>query len=42
MPFSLTNAPSTFQRLMNQVFFDVLDQYVEVYLDDILVYSSSL
>ena len=42
MPFGLTNASSTFQRLTNQVFFDVLDQYIVLYLNDILVYSSSL
>ena len=42
MPFGLVNAPSTFQRLMNQVFFDVLDQQVVVYLNNIFVYSSSL
>ena len=32
MPFRLTNAPSTFHSLMNQVFFNVLDQYIVVYL----------
>jgi len=37
MPFSLSNAPSAFQRFMNKVFSDLLDIYVVVYLDDILV-----
>ena len=42
MPFGLTNAPTTFCTLMNQVFHDYLDKFVVIYLDDIMVYSSSL
>lgn len=40
MPFGLCNAPSTFQRFMNEVFADLLDISVIIYLDDILVFSS--
>ena len=42
MPFGLTNTPATFCTLMNQVFYDYLNKFVVVYLDDIVVYSSSL
>jgi len=42
MPFGLLNALSTFQRFMNDLFADLLDICVIVYLDDILIYSENL
>jgi len=41
MPMGLTNAPATFQHFMNDIFQDMSDIFVVVYLDDILVYSDS-
>jgi uncharacterized protein YehS (DUF1456 family) len=41
MPFGLTNAPSVLQALMNDVFREFLDDFVMVYLDDIIIYSKS-
>lgn len=42
MPFGLANAPATFQYFINDIFRDLLDTCVVVYLDDILIYSNSL
>jgi hypothetical protein len=41
MPFGLTNALAMFTNLMNRVFRPYVDQYVVVFIDDILVYSNS-
>jgi hypothetical protein len=41
MPFGLTNALAMFMDLMNGVFQPYLDQYIVVFIDDILVYSNS-
>jgi hypothetical protein len=41
MPFGLTNAPAAFQHFMNDIFQDMLDTKVVIYLDDILIFSKN-
>uniref|UniRef100_A0A8C1MYK4 Gypsy retrotransposon integrase-like protein 1 n=1 Tax=Cyprinus carpio TaxID=7962 RepID=A0A8C1MYK4_CYPCA len=41
LPFGLSNAPAVFQALVNDVLRDMIDRFVFVYLDDILIFSSS-
>ncbi|KAL0319587.1 UNVERIFIED_CONTAM: RNA-directed DNA polymerase [Sesamum radiatum] len=42
MPFDLTNSPTTFNTLMNQVLHGFLDEFVVVYLDGIVIYTGNL
>ena len=39
MPFGLYNGLATFQRIINEVLFDILDNFCIAYTDDILIYS---
>jgi hypothetical protein len=41
VPFGLTNAPTIFMCLMNDIFINYLDMFVIIFLDDILIYSKS-
>ena len=38
-PFRLTNGPATFQRYINHVLREYLDEFVSAYLDDTIIYS---
>ena len=42
LPFGLTNAPTTFMHLMHNIFREHLDEFIIIFLDNILVYSRGL
>jgi len=43
MFFGLTNSPATFQKMMNEIFIDLISEgVVVVYLDDILIFTKTL
>ena len=42
MPISLTNTPTAFQWFINNIFSDLLNVCVVIYLDDILIYSNNM
>lgn len=37
MPFSLKNAKATYQRAINLTFHDMIDDFMEVYINDVIV-----
>ena len=39
MPFGLKNAPPTYQRIVNQIYKDYLNDFMKLFLDDFSVYS---
>jgi hypothetical protein len=41
MPFELCNAPATFQRCMISIFFDMVERFMEIFMDNFFVFSSS-
>ena len=41
MPFGLCNAPATFTTFMNNIFHEYLDDFVIIYINNILVYSKT-
>jgi hypothetical protein len=41
MPFGLCNAPATFQRCMINIFFDMVERFMEIFMDDFSVFDSS-
>ena len=41
IPFGLTNVPRVFQHMANDIFRDLLDICLIIYLDDLLVYSKT-
>jgi hypothetical protein len=41
MPFGLCNAPTTFQRCMINIFSDMVERFMEIFMDDFSIFSSS-
>lgn len=41
MPMGLCNAPATFQTLMNNIFYDCIDDFLVLYMDDLLIFSKN-
>ncbi|XP_073060025.1 uncharacterized protein [Primulina eburnea] len=41
MPFGLCNAPATFQRCMTAIFHDMIENFLEVFMDDFSIFGSS-
>jgi hypothetical protein len=41
MPFGLTNGLATFQRFINKVFMDYLNNFITAFVDNILIYSNN-
>ncbi len=42
MPYGLSNSPSIFQNFMNEIFRDMINRFVLIYIDDILIYSPNI
>src|SRR6266498_6163252 len=42
IPFRLNNTSATFQRLMNKVLRQYIRKFIQVYLDDVIIYSNNL
>jgi Reverse transcriptase (RNA-dependent DNA polymerase) len=41
MPFRLTNIPAIYQALINNILREYLDDFIVIYLDNILIYSKN-